>query len=326
MIQKTYYKTYRTLPDPPYVTITNDSDTSVYLSITKEGTPNSTDLSYSTDNGITWTDVHNGGGTTIASGGNVKLRSSTGFSKDNNNYYRVNLSRSDVQVSLSGHIATLIDYENWDSITAIPNYCFYSMSFLKYSGSATNGNTINNSLSFDGITTVGDYSCYQMFFATNFITPPDFSSITTIGNSGFNECFRYCEKTTGQYNFSNVTSIGTAAFYSAFNSNIRISTFPDFSKLTTAPNDSFQWSFQNCTSLTSVDLSNFTSVSNFRACFKDCTNLNYIKTPNVSSWNTNTFNGWVENVAATGLFLKPTNLTVPEGISGYPSGWTVENY
>lgn len=64
--------------------------------------------------------------------------------------------------------------------------------------------------------------------------------------------------------------------------------------------------------------------------FVDCHNLNYIKmtATNIESMDENTLGSlydWVEDVAASGTFVKSASLSLPTGVNGIPSGWTVQN-
>lgn len=64
----------------------------------------------------------------------------------------------------------------------------------------------------------------------------------------------------------------------------------------------------------------------YREMYKLCNNLNYIKmlATNISAQDC--FYDWVRKVASTGTFVKnPAMTTLPTGLDGIPSGWTVVN-
>lgn len=68
------------------------------------------------------------------------------------------------------------------------------------------------------------------------------------------------------------------------------------------------------------------SASRFDRAFLDCSSLNTVTAPNITSWNTYSFTGWMTRVAATGTMYAPTGLTIPSGTSGIPTDWTRVDY
>ena len=60
--------------------------------------------------------------------------------------------------------------------------------------------------------------------------------------------------------------------------------------------------------------------------FAWCNLLNYIKCLATDISASNCTTGWVDGVAASGTFIKDTNMTSwTTGANGIPSGWTVQN-
>lgn len=205
-IIKTYYKVHRVFPDPDYFYMENVSGNSLIFYVNKNGTPNSTDLSYSLDK-VTWTDIHNGGTiSNVTDGTKVYFRSSTGFNKDVSNYYSFN---SGGVFDVGGHIATLIDYTSVDSMTSIPPYSLFAM--LK------DGRERHANIDFDGITDIGEYGCYKMFQNGQYlITIPDFSGVTSIGTHGFDALLGNCQVLQTPADLSSVTSVGTFGLSSLY--------------------------------------------------------------------------------------------------------------
>lgn len=86
--------------------------------------------------------------------------------------------------------------------------------------------------------------------------------------------------------------------------------------------------FEGCTSLTTApELPATTLVDScYYGMFNGCSSLNYIKCLATDISATNCTNWWVDNVAATGTFIKDPNMTSwTTGTSGIPSGWTIQN-
>ena len=70
---------------------------------------------------------------------------------------------------------------------------------------------------------------------------------------------------------------------------------------------------------------NDTSIGCYYQMFAHCTNLNYIKCLATDISATNCLLDWLNDVSATGTFVKDVNTTWPTGASGIPSGWTTQN-
>lgn len=212
----------------------------------------------------TWEALNFGSTTylTMPEGSTVYLRG-TDWVRNSGAY--TNVFKCNKNFSLGGCILSLLDYTNMKNITEIPDY------FAQY-----------------------------LFNFINNLIKADFNigNATTVGDSGFKQCFGTCSNLNTAPNFSNLTSVGS---------------------------DTFGSCFENCTSLTtSPDFSNVTSVGNsvFEYCFYGCSNLNYVYAPSVSEWKSSNFNDWLSGVASTGTMSCPQGLSIPEGTSGIPSGWT----
>lgn len=86
--------------------------------------------------------------------------------------------------------------------------------------------------------------------------------------------------------------------------------------------------FQGCTSLTTAPELPATTlaVQCYLHMLENCTSLNYIKCLATDISANNCTLSWVDNVAATGTFVKNPNMSSwTIGIDGIPSGWTIQN-
>lgn len=86
--------------------------------------------------------------------------------------------------------------------------------------------------------------------------------------------------------------------------------------------------FRNCTSLVAgPDLlaSNLDAERVYSNLYGNCTSLNYVKCLATSFTGNNCTQGWLYNVSSTGTFVKHPNATWESGISGIPTGWTVQD-
>lgn len=92
----------------------------------------------------------------------------------------------------------------------------------------------------------------------------------------------------------------------------------------TAP-DSCYGMFENCVSLIKSPILNNEDIDGFytyNSMFRNCSNLKEIRTYMKNVSGSNALGNWVDGVADTGDFYCPAELTIPEGASGIPSGWT----
>ena len=232
---------------------------------------------------------------TVPAGGKVYLRGNNpNGTGEMRQWLYLNM---DVNHNVSGHILSMIDRKKFYSVPAGSN-----PNFLHLFESDNNLISAEN-LILSGSTVL--YEEYNMMFSfcIGLIAAPDMSGITTIEQSGCNCMFSFC------------TSLTTP---------------PDMSGITTIEQNGCSQMFLNCTSLTTApDLSSVTSVGNYgcQEMFTDCSLLNYVKCPNINSWNSDNFTRWMTRVSETGTFVKPSSLEIPvDSENGIPTGWTVETY
>lgn len=328
---KKYYKLVRIdYEDSAYMRLKNVSNEAGIFKMGKNGTPTAPNLEYSLD-GVTWTtyDFSTLPEVAVAAGANIYFRgnNSTGFYKQNFNYYRFYFTFNKTCEG-HGNMCSLLNSDPavFSTITSIPNY--------------------------------GLAFCFENL--TSLTTAPDLSSVTTIGNYGLQACFRGCTSLNTAPDMSNVTSIGTYGLSTAFQGCTSL-TAHDLSSLTTISNNGLQSCFEGCTSLTAPDLSNVTTIgeSGLNSCFKGCTSLitgpdlsnvtsvsNYglqnafnncsklstVTAPNVQDLTTNyILNSWLNNAGSQATGTKtvnvPTGATITTGSNdGIPTGWTRVDY
>jgi hypothetical protein len=112
--------------------------------------------------------------------------------------------------------------------------------------------------------------------------------------------------------------------------------FSDCTSLTTAPelpattltNGCYNGMFYDCTSLTTAPGLPATTLTSYcyNSMFRGCTKLNYIKMLATDISASNCLGSWVDGVASSGTFVKnPIMNSLPTGVSGIPSNWTVMN-
>ena len=97
---------------------------------------------------------------------------------------------------------------------------------------------------------------------------------------------------------------------------------------TTLASNCYYHMFEGCTSLTTAPELPATTLANncYNNMFYGCSKLNYIKMLATNISASNCLTNWVNGVASTGIFVKHPNMTsLSTGVSGIPSGWTVQD-
>lgn len=192
--------------------------------------------------------------------------------------------------NLSGDILSLLS-DNYEKITAIPtSYCF--------AGIFAN-------------TKIADASKLKMSLTKDFCYRNTFyQSIMTIAPKVL------------------PTANGNGAYFNAF-MNCKSLIVPPELPATTLGANCYCGMFDSCSNLQSAPTLPFTGQipsNGYRTMFKGCGKIDYIKSLHTSQKSGGMYQ-WVQNVAATGIFVKNINATWTDtGVSGIPTGWTVIYY
>lgn len=123
------------------------------------------------------------------------------------------------------------------------------------------------------------------------------------------------------------TTLTAGCYHSMFQNCTVLTTTPELPAITLAEYCYYQM-FSGCTSLTAAPELPATTLADFcyRYMFLSCTSLNYIKCLATDISATSCTNGWVEQVDATGIFVKDASMNDwTTGNNGIPTGWTVED-
>ena len=177
-------------------------------------------------------------------------------------------------------------------------------------------------------TTLPD-SCYASMFSgcTSLTTAPNLPA-TTLADSCYASMFYGCTSLTTSPNLP-ATTLAQGCYRSMFYNCTSLTTAPSLSA-TILSSLCCESMFYGCTSLTTAPrLDHVTSVGtrSLQKMFWDCSLINEIYAPNITTWDTSNSNDWLVHVAASGTLHKPTDLTIPtNSTSGVPSGWTTQDY
>lgn len=303
-------------------------------------------ISASTDNGVTWTAyTSTTGGTTIATlnAGDKLLIKGENTAYGHNS---VNKFVSTGQFNAYGNIMSMISGDSFDEATTLTEAMAFQTLFGGCTGltsaehlilpATTLTDTCYVSM-FNGCTnlttapsilpaTTLTSNCYMWMFynCTNLTTAPELPA-TTLANSCYQQMFGYCTSLVNAPELP-ATTLANSCYDSMFLGCTSLTTAPEL-PATTLANWCYTNMFNNCTSLTTAPTLSSTKLVYrcYNAMFYNCTSLSAITCLATDISATGCLSNWVQNVAATGTFVKDANTTWPTGVSGIPDGWTVQN-
>ena len=261
------------------------------------GTPIAKTISYSKDNGDTWTNI-----TSNEDGANINVNSGDViiFKGDNSRYanglltYNAFQTTGDTLFSVQGNIMSLIDSTGFATAETLTDSCTFCKLFYNCAGLTSAENLILPA------TTLAEYCYTGMFYGCSNLTSAPALPSETMADSCYRAMFYYC------------TSLKTAPALPA----------------TTLASDCYKEMFDSCTSLTTAPVLPAIDLAGgcYERMFRRCSSLNYIKClgRNISV-NSCTYL-WVSDVASTGTFIKnPYTRDWETGTSGIPKGWVVRD-
>lgn len=273
--------------------LTNDK---VRIDLKTDGNPSSStyypQLMYST-NGTSWTSWGTNYWLAYTIPANtrlyIKAASDNGGFTINSNYYRYFTANGNV--SIGGNILSLA-YSNFTNQSNVnKSYAFFH-AFKDMTTLISASRLILPNSTYSG--------CYSnMFNGCTALTTAPALPATYLWEDCYNMMFYNCSSLTTAPPTLPATSLANFCYYNMFH---------------------------GCTALTKAPIIGGIT-KNYNCCismFGGCSNLKEIRlTGSFNSRDETT--GWVEGVSSTGDFYKPSNVTVPTGTNGIPTGWTVHN-
>ena len=254
-------------------------------------------IEYKKNNGE-WTSITSNIGSsapsiTVVSGDTIQFRgNNTTYATSTSNYNWFKCSTT--QFKVKGNIMSLIDSTNFSILTTLSSdYTFFSL-FTFCTGLTDTSKLILPA------TTLTNMCYHSMFYNCTSLTTAPKLLATTLGGGCYNSMFYNC------------TSLTTAPELPAsiLANSCYLDMFKKCTSLTTAPE------------LPAITLKNYC----YNGMFSDCTSLNYIKCLATDISATDCIKDWVEYISPTGIFVKNPSMTNwPTGLSGIPSGWTVQD-
>lgn len=168
--------------------------------------------------------------------------------------------------------------------------------------------------------------CYLGMFTQDrsLVNGPKKLPAETLATDCYRSMFEYCNSLTECPDLP-ATTLANTCYRGMFIECTALTTLPKLNATTLAIG-CYQIMFRYCTGVTEApDLNVSTLVADcYRGMFDGCTSLNYVKCLAENNIDpTGNVYIWLQDVAATGTFVKKTGVTWSTGSSGIPSGWTV---
>lgn len=261
-----------------------------------------TSVSYSLNNGNTWTTINNSSSAvtittpTINAGDKVLWKGIGSRMTNGTGNANRSIFSSTVDFDVEGNIMSLLFGDNF--VNQLILNSTYTFAYLFYN----NKKIINTNNLVLPATQIGEYCYYYMFASCSYLQKT--TKVLPADNIP-RRCYAYMFQSCGSlvegpYEISATVHTGTAVCHSMF---------------------------QRCNYLAKAPILHTTILKgyDYMRMFSGCSSLNYIKMMATDISKTQCLDSWVSNVSSTGTFVKNVNATwTTTGASGIPTGWTVE--
>ena len=324
------------------------------------GTEYITSISYSTDNGNTWTTTNNVNNkadhlsitVNVNEGDKVLWKGDaieTGYyDYDDYDDYVGSFFSSTAEFDVQGNVMSLVYGDDFQGVNRLDYEGQFSCLFCDYDYDNECKVVNARNLSLPTTTNNGCYSsmfractslttapelpattlaiyCYSNMFrgCTSLITAPELPA-TTLTENCYDGMFDGCTSLTTAPELP-ATTLNESCYHSMFEGCTSLITAPEL-PATTLAIYCYCYMFYGCTSLiTAPELSAITLVDGcYNGMFYGCTSLNSIICLATDISATNCTTDWVNNVAASGSFVKADSMNDwTNGVNGIPSGWNV---
>ena len=302
-------------------------------------------LSYSLDNGDTWTSLAANTATPTVNAGNKIMFKGT-MTPSSSYPYGIGTFSSTGKYNAMGNVMSLLFGDNFIGKTDLTDKsCAFQNLFYNNTHLADAANLMLPATTladdcysdmFEGCTsltaapelpaTTLAYDCYFFMFkgCTSLTTAPELPA-TTLADYCYSDMFNSCTSLTTAPELP-ATTLTARCYSSMFKGCTSLTTAPEL-PATTLADYCYYYMFNSCTSLTAApELPATTLASNcYYFMFNNCSNLNYIKAMFTTTPSTTYTRSWVSGVSSTGTFVKNSAATWNvTGTNGVPSGWTIE--
>ena len=223
-------------------------------------------------------------------------------------------------------ISYSINDGEWTSITATSSGTVIPVSVgdvVRFKGTnSTYAKDKSNYSGFDGGTATYNVegNMMSLIYGDNFV-----GNNTLSGTYNFCSIFKQSKAVSAENMILPATTLTNYCYRAMFSLAPNLITPPAL-PATTLAQGCYWYMFESCPMSTAPDLLAETIVQEaYGHMFTGCSNLNYIKCLATTKSASKCLEGWVNNVAATGTFVKDANTSWSTGNNGIPTGWVVYN-
>lgn len=319
-----------------FTTVALENGTISFDILKSIGTDMITSISYSTDNGKTWTTTNNVDdksenlviNVSVSEGDKLLWKGVaqqlTYYDNDDEDFYNSFFS-SDCEFDVMGNVMSLLYGDNFVGETTITKEgCFFGLFYDYYDGEKECLVVNANNLKLPATTLVGN--CYRDMFqgCINLTTAPELLA-TTLADGCYRSMFSGCTSLTSAPQLP-ATTLTSSCYESMFKGCTNLTTPPQL-PATTLVDYCYYYMFYDCTGLTSAPELPATTLASscYDYIFYNCTSLNYIKAMFTTTPSILYTRNWVNGVAASGTFVKNSAAQWDvSGVDGIPNGWTIQ--
>lgn len=269
-------------------------------------------ISYSLDSGITWSQLESGSTALLNRGDAIMLKSTT---------YSGGSISSTATFDVKGNIMSLLygdDFVGKKSLIGKKN-AFRAL-FRDCANVVSAENLILPA-------TILDSYCYAYMFdgCTSLTTAPTLPA-TTLAESCYKDMFYRCTSLTTAPTILPATTLANSCYSSMFYYCTSLTTAPQL-PATTLEGSCYSGMFWGCTSLTTAPKLPATTLTNYcySNMFYGCTSLSAVTCLATDISASYCTDDWVGGVAPSGVFTKAASMTGwATGVNGIPSTWNIE--
>ncbi len=282
-------------------------------------TLNTNAVSYSLDNGVTWTELTaNTASPTVTVGNKIMWKGTITPSFSNG----VGTFSATGNFNVQGNPMSLLFGDNFIGQTDLTgkDYAFYLLF-------RNNTKVINAENLVLPATTLAT-ECYRYMFngCSGLTTAPELPA-TTLTSQCYQRMFQGCTSLTTAPELP-ATTLVENCYQGLFQGCTSLTTAPEL-PATTLADRCYMAMFSGCTSLTTAPELPATTLETYcySNMFKGCHGISHIKCLATDITANSCTANWVSGVAATGTFTKAASMSSwTTGTNGIPTGWTVEDY
>ena len=286
-------------------------------------------LSYSTDNGSTWSEPTPYFEVTLANSGDTIMFKGSGMTSSGTKAIgKLQPIYFDVDYKVQGNIMSLLFGDNFVGQTDLSGYVSaFSFFFQGLSKAMPNERLLSVENLVLPATTLAERCYANMFLNCTSLTNVPELPATTLATECCSSMFKGCTSLTTAPELP-ATTLAGGCYYNMFNGCTSLTTAPVLSS-TTLVSGCCQNMFSGCTSLTTAPILPAETIKSqsYRGMFNGCTSLSAITCLATDISETRCTFQWVSGVAANGTFTQAASMSSwTTGDSGIPSGWTVQDY